>query len=152
MKLKILGKRHVKKIFALIKKQWGADVYFKHVFLQDRNGKLYIINRDISRVDVNKLQINSIGMYFGAIANEELRLSIEASQMIGPSAEKNTINLKKEQISIWLAGNDLDYLGEERGFVLIRYKNDFLGAGRIKEGKILNFIPKPRRLKSTEII
>jgi len=33
---------------------------------------------------------------------------------------------------------------------LIKYKNDFLGTGKIKENKVLNFVPKGRRLNINE--
>ncbi len=152
MKLKILNKKEIKKIFSLIKKQWGADLKFEHAFLKDNKGKLYLINCDISRIDLNKLRVNSIGMYFGLAYGGEIRLSIEGSQMIGPFAKKNVVKLDKKKAKRWLAGEDIDYSGKEKGFVIIKSSNDFFGTGKIKENKILNFIPKPRRLKITEII
>lgn len=152
MNFKVLNKKQIKKIFSLIKEQWDADVKIEHVFLQDNDEKLYITNRDISRIDLSRLRINSIGMYFGLIRNNELRLSIEASQMIGAYAKKNIVDLHKKDAARWLAGEDLDYSGNETGFALIKHNDDFLGTGKIKEGRILNFIPKARRLKSTDII
>jgi len=152
MKLKILNKKEIKKIFSLIKKQWDADAKVEHAFLQDNKGKLFIVNRDVSRIDLSRLRVNSIGMYFGLVCGGEIRLSIEGSQMIGPFAKKNVADLDKKKAKRWLAGEDIDYSRKEKGFVLIRSGNDFFGTGKIKENKILNFIPKPRRLKITEII
>lgn len=152
MKLKILNKRQIKNILFLIKEQWGAEVGFEHAFLQDKKGKLYIVNRDVGRIDLSRLRVNSIGMYFGLVKGGEIRLSIEASQMIGPYAKKNIVDLDSIQIRQWLAGRDLEYSGNGNGFVLIRSGEDFFGTGRIKEGRILNFVPKARRLMSREII
>lgn len=35
----------------------------------------------------------------------------------------------------------------KKGFVIMKYKDDFLGTGKASENKITNFIPKIRRLK-----
>ena len=36
---------------------------------------------------------------------------------------------------------------ENNGFVILKYKTDFVGCGKVKEGKILNFLSKIRRVK-----
>jgi NOL1/NOP2/fmu family ribosome biogenesis protein len=151
MKLKILSKKEIKRIFSMIKQQFGADAKLKHAFLQDKDGKLFMVNRDVSRIDLSKLRVNSIGMEFGAV-RDGILLSIEASQMVGPLADRNIVEFDKKDAKRWLAGEELDYSGDIEGYVLIRSGEDFLGTGRIKEKKIMNFIPKPRRLKTTELI
>jgi len=35
----------------------------------------------------------------------------------------------------------------ERGFVVIKYRDDLLGTGKLSQDKISNFIPKERRIK-----
>ena len=45
-----------------------------------------------------------------------------------------------------MKGIDISYNGKS-GFVLIKYENDFIGCGKITKDKILNFVPKERRLK-----
>jgi NOL1/NOP2/fmu family ribosome biogenesis protein len=36
---------------------------------------------------------------------------------------------------------------EYDGFVILKHENDFLGTGKYKNEKILNFVPKARRFK-----
>ena len=95
---------------------------------------------------MEKLRINSLGLYFGQIRNG-LRLSIEASQIVGPAAKKNFVSLTEKQAREWFKGEDIEVKGDFSGFVIVKCNNDFLGTGRFKEGKVLNFVPKSRRLK-----
>lgn len=45
-----------------------------------------------------------------------------------------------------MKGSDLDKESSEKGFVIISNGKDFFGSGRVKDGKILNYVPKVRRL------
>ena len=78
--------------------------------------------------------------------NGELRLSIEGSQLIGKAAKKNVVEISDCQVKKWLFGNDIEIGTACEGFVIVRNKNDFLGTGKIKDGVLLNFIPKTRRI------
>lgn len=146
MNLKILNKKKVKEILTIINDQWGASIDLNYAVLQGKDEKLFLINRAVGEVDLERLHINKIGLYFGQLLHNELRLSIEGSQLVGPHAKKNVLEITKEQSRAWLKGEDLAAEENLSGFVLIKH-NDFFGTGKIKEGKVLNFIPKGRRLK-----
>jgi NOL1/NOP2/fmu family ribosome biogenesis protein len=149
MKLKILNKKAVKEILALIKKQWNADINLDdYAFLKSEKGKIYIVNREIDKIDFKKLRIDAIGLYFAFIKDNKLRLSIEGSQLIGPKAKNNVYELNDKEVKEWMLGEDLITKATSEEFVIIKHKKDFLGTGKIKQGKILNFIPKGRRLKT----
>ena len=146
--LKILNKKAVKHILSFIKKQWNAKVDLNYGFLQDKENKIYIVTKDISKIPIEKLRINKIGLYLGQILNNELRLSIEGSQLIGPKAKKNILEITEKQAQKWLRGEDLSTKEKLKGFLLIKNKNDFLGTGKLKSGIVLNFVPKGRRIKA----
>ena len=148
--LKILNKKAVKQILALIKKQWNADIKLEHAVLQNKDNKIYLMNKEFANIDLEKLRINNLGLYFGQISNSELRLSIEGSQLIGSKAKKNILEITQKQSRDWLKGEDLETKEKLKGFVLIKHENDFFGTGKIKENKVFNFIPKGRRLKISE--
>jgi NOL1/NOP2/fmu family ribosome biogenesis protein len=84
-------------------------------------------------------------MYFCEIDNLGMRLSIEGSQIIGPKATKNILEINDEQTKQWFKGEDLEMNGNFSGFLIIKYKDDFLGTGKYSNGKILNYIHKNRR-------
>ena len=145
--LKILNKKEIKHILGMIKSQWNADADLDYVFLKTEKGKIYIVNKEIAKIDLVKLRVNSIGLYFGEIKNGEIRLSIEGSQIVGQKAEKNVLELDENEAKEWMQGNDLEKETGASGFFIIKYKDDFLGCGKYKDGKIFNFIGKARRIK-----
>lgn len=147
--LKILNKKEIKKILNQLGEQYNiSGLDLDYVFLEDNEGKLFLVNRDIGKIDTEKLRINSLGLYFGKIEHNEVRLSIEGTQLIGRGAKKNVAKINKEQADSWLGGNDVEVDDKVEGFVILKYGEDFLGAGRYKEGLIINSVPKERRIKS----
>ena len=144
--LKILNKKQTKEILSLIKKQFGAEFKSDFAFLKNEKGKIYLINKDISKINLEKLRINSLGLYFAETRNNEIRLSIEGSQLIGPLAKKNILELTEKQVKEWMQGNDLETKGDYSGFVLVKHNKDFLGCGKVREGKVFNYVGKARRI------
>ncbi len=150
--LKILSSKDKKLLLALIKKQWGADFKPDFVFFKNEKQKIYAVHRDIAKIDLSGARINTVGMYFGEQKKGELRLSIEGSQLIGPIAKKNIIKLDNKEVLDWLRGEDLQKDGDWSGFIIIKHTDDFMGTGKYTQDKrILNFVPKARRLISGEL-
>ena len=147
-KIKILNKKETKEIFNSIEKQWNAKLKLDYVFLKTEKGKVYIINKDISKIDLSKLRVNTIGLYFAEMKNNEIRLSIEGSQIIGPKANKNILELDQEEVKEWMKGNDLEKEGNFSGFLIMKNKDDYLGCGNYRDGEILNFVNKARRINT----
>jgi len=147
MNFKILNARDIRGILALIESQWDAKIKLDFVFLTDKNDKLYIINKEFVDLNLDKMRIQSIGLYFGTILNGELRLSIEGSQIVGPKAKKNVIDMTDEQVKAWLKGEDIKAENKENVFVILKHNSDFIGTGKFRDDRVLNFVPKERRLK-----
>lgn len=144
----ILNSREVKKILNWLKQQYGIkDLKIPQAFLKSSNDRIYLISKKISELETEKLRINLIGMYFAKEEKNGIRLSIEGSQLIGSKASKNFIELNEKQVSDWTKGMDIEINADVEGFVIIKHSNDFYGVGNYKEGKILNYVPKERRIK-----
>jgi len=144
--LKILNSKEIKEILKLIERQWNSKLKFDYVFLKNNRNRVFIINKDIQKIELEKLRINSIGMYFCETRNNEIRLSIEGSQIVGPKATKNILEINDSQVKQWFNGQDLEINGNYDGFVIIKHNNDFLGSGKYKNNKILNYVSKSRRI------
>jgi len=166
--LKILNSKEIKEILNLIEKQWGAKLKLDYAFLKNQKNRVFLINKDISNIDLSKLRINSVGMYFCEIDKIGIRLSIEGSQIIGPKATKNIIEINEKQTKQWLKGEDLEIKEDNSskmsnsypptspqshqnysGFVILKHNNYFLGSGKYKNGKVLNYVGKSRRIQIT---
>lgn len=146
--LKILNSREVKGIHKLLKEQFGFLEELDFFFLMNTKNKVYIINKDIRNINLDNLRIDSLGLYFGEMYNAEFRLSVEGSQIIGKKATKNILELNNVQISSWVRGFDIEHAGLPvlNDFLIIKHKNDFFGCGKYRNGKVLNYFPKTRRL------
>ena len=146
-----LKSKEVKQIKEMIKQQWGFTKKLDYLFFLSKKDKLYIASRDILDADLSKTRINSIGVYFGEYRQDrkELRLTIEGSQMIGPSAKKNILELDDQEVIQWMKGKDIERDFNMQGFVIIKHNTDYLGCGKIKEEKkvLLNYVPKVRRVR-----
>ncbi len=163
--LAILNSKEIKKINNLIKDQFGVlfDFSYYTVLLSPKK-KIYIVNKDVFDLDLKKIRVNSMGLYFANVKNNEIRLSIEGSQLVGPIANESIIELTDEEMEQWIQGIDLDtsehfphpYIPPDKKehmsifgqnqFVIVKYNNDYIGCGKIIKDKVLNFVPKTRRI------
>ena len=147
---KILNSKEIKETMRLVKEQWGADLKLDFGFLQNTKNRIFIINREISGIDLSKLRVNSVGMYFCEVDSKGIRLSIEGSQLIGLYATKNVVELNKEETMQWLKGEELQKECEGcSGFVIIRHGKDCIGTGKYSKGRILNYVGKTRRISAS---
>jgi NOL1/NOP2/fmu family ribosome biogenesis protein len=150
-----LNSKDIKKILGIIKKQWGAELSRDYVFIE-KKGKLNITTYDIAKLPLENLKrISSIGIYFGELKNNALRLSVEGSEIVGKKAKKNVVVLNENDTKEWLKGKDIvlneTYLNQieqgYKGFVIVKDFEDFLGCGKIKGEQILSLLPKARTIK-----
>ncbi|MFT7615668.1 MAG: NOL1/NOP2/fmu family ribosome biogenesis protein [Candidatus Woesearchaeota archaeon] len=152
MKLVALNAKDKKVILTRLKDDFGFDTKLDyHLFRHTTDDKLYLMSTAVNEIDLSKLNVNSLGLYFAAYHADsgEIRLSIEGSQVIGPHATKGVIRLPKDIFDRWMMGQDIPTDETESKYVLIQNeKGDYFGTGRIKEGEILNFVPKARRIKN----
>lgn len=145
--LVFMGGKEVRHFCHLIEQQYGkVPPEFEGMAFISRKEKVAMITRDIEAVIDKHIRINSAGLYIAEVKEDQLRLSIEGAQLIGPHATKNVCEFSREQIKEWLQGKDIAVDEVFSEFVIIKYGNDYLGSGKYKEGLILNFVPKARRL------
>lgn len=142
---KILTSKEIRGIHSQLEEQFGFTGKLDYGFIQNKEDNLYIITRDVAMIDWQKLHVTAMGNYFGEL-KKGLRLSIEGSQLVGPKCTKGIIDLDTNDVMLWLKGNDLPTKHKTPGLVIIRHGKDYLGCGSVKEGMILNFVPKIRRL------
>lgn len=158
---KVLNRKKVKEILCILQNEYGLNEYwFKqkldYVFTINDKNRLYIFNKEISLMHLEALRIDALGLYFGELKENKIRLSIEGSQLIGKGAAKNVVEINKGQAKLWTRGYDIEISEKqkedlsENAFVIVKNENDFLGCGGFKENKILNYVPKVRRIASED--
>jgi NOL1/NOP2/fmu family ribosome biogenesis protein len=107
------------------------------------------IEKEIIMID-ELARIEGVGLYIAKEQPDGIRLSIEGSQLIGKQATKNVFEMNEKQAEQWMLGQEILTPLRERGFTIMKFKDDFLGTGKASEGRITNFVPKARRLKFKE--
>jgi NOL1/NOP2/fmu family ribosome biogenesis protein len=147
--LRFLNSKERKELLARITERWGSKVSEDYVFLMNTKNKIFMVSRDVERIELEKIRVNNIGLYFGEITErDELRLSIEGASIVGRSAERNVIEVSSEQARQWFAGGDIDVEDERNGFMIVRSAGDVLGCGKLTGKRLLNFVPKARRIEA----
>ena len=142
--LEILNSKEKKAIISKLKEHFGIkELSLDYAFFKSNEGKIFLLNNEVSKLNLDKLRINSLGVYFGVFENN-FRLSIEGSQLIGDKITKSIIEL--EDPTKWLEGNNVNADGEN-GLKIVKSGKDYLGTGQLKDGVLINYIPKERRIK-----
>ncbi|HLC73801.1 MAG TPA: hypothetical protein VJH20_04165 [Candidatus Nanoarchaeia archaeon] len=154
MNFKPLNSKEKENVLKLIKKQFSIEeLHLDYIFFSNEDHKIFIINKDISKINLSNLRINNIGLYFGKIEDDGFRLSIEGSQIIGSLALNNITEIDDIDTKKWFLGEDIvTKVDNVPGYVILRNKNDFLGCGKIKNNKIINYIDKGRRIRTSDIL
>ena len=146
-KLKILNTREIKQIKVKLKEQFDYDYQEDYAFLLNNKDKLYVVNKDLSRLDLEKLRVDKYGMYFGELKGE-LRLSMEAAWLIGKKAKTNIIEINETELKKYFLGEDLDKeLPGKNRFILLKFNQEIISCAKYKDQKILNYLPKIHRSK-----
>ncbi|MCF7872254.1 hypothetical protein K9L97_04435 [Candidatus Woesearchaeota archaeon] len=144
--LRVLNGKEIKDIRKFLFDQFGFDELLDLVFLRSNKDKVYVINREVEFVNIRDFWIDSAGLYFGKIQPDGFRLSVEGTQLIGNFCKKNVVEVSLEQKHAWLKGFEFEVDIKDDIFVLLKSGDDFLGCAKVKNEKVLNSLPKSRRL------
>nr|MDO8079581.1 hypothetical protein [Candidatus Freyarchaeota archaeon] len=132
------------KISEMIEEQFGAKINFK---LQEAGKRKVYAYREYTNLEKQPIEIIHYGVYFGKLdEGGEIRLSIEGSQLIGKKAKKNIIEIDHDKAVKWMKGENLKVESKAQGYVILKWKNYYLGCGKLKNGTIKNYVPKDRRI------
>lgn len=135
----------------MVEAQWGITERPEGVLLRNKKNKIFLTNRDFEQVLDQNLRIDTVGLYIIEQPNEnEVRLSIEGSQLLGPKATKNVTELNKEESRLWLKGQNVPTTVGTKNFQIIKHKSDFMGCGKSNGEELRNYMPKTRRILASD--
>ena len=147
-----LNTRELKAFREQVQDAFGHFPEKEYAYVQSEKGKIFLISKDLARIDVEKLRIDRIGFYFAEIYTQQVRLSKEGAQLLFLDAQrrkkklKNVVLLTIGEVQQYFAGRTLerDLPGETR-FVILQYGHEVLGCALYKEKRIHNYLPKEYR-------
>lgn len=150
--MKILNNREARKVLKEIEEHWACklgEILETHSLIISKKKKIYLIHRDFHSLPLD-MHINSIGSYVANVRDAKLRLTIEGSELVGPKASKNVVEINDEEAQDWIRGKNLIGERDVSGFVIVKYVHkhgiDFMGCGHYKNDIVTNFVPKTRRI------
>ena len=148
---KILNENEKKEIEDSLNEQFGIK-QIPGIIMQRGEERLFLFQGELNEKQIRNLEqvrinIERIGVYFAKIVDSKIKLSIEGVHLLQNQITKNIFEVDEKQAEQWMKGQDLLIKTGKRGFIIIKYKDDFLGCGKASEEKIGNYIPKSRRLK-----
>lgn len=148
-----LNTKERKQFYEKLHEYFGTKYFFSGMLFVSGKNKFYVINDKYKEVISLKINTKVLGLYIAEI-NEfgEIRLSIEGSQLVGPHATKHVLELSAQDAVAFSNGKDIPIQNLSKEYFIISVKDattghtDYLGCGKVKEGILLNFTPKGRRV------
>ena len=151
--IKIYNKKEKAQVESILHEHFGIDS-IPGMVVKRGEERLFLFTGSFSEKDIELLQkctfIERMGVYFAKITENEVRLSIEGSQILKEQINKNIFSLNPSQAEEWMKGHELLIKTGSHGFLIMKHQDDFLGTGKASEEKIGNFIPKNRRLRERQ--
>ncbi len=144
----LVSKRQREEILGDIESRFGIskNVFEDFFLFKGTKGRIFI---------TSKIPQESLGYYIQTLGQLFCRLdatvkpSTNMIQIFGKFATKNVLELKKEDAQKAISGFDFEIKNSEcsDGYVILKYKNFFLGCGLLKNCQVKTMIPKAKRIK-----
>ncbi len=129
-----------------LSENYGIDFEFWQNFLFIlRSGDIYFIS--ISDYDYKRIRFIRSGIKLASLDKKSgWRLTSNAIQILGNKIQKNIIQLEnKEQLKSYFMGQKTKVNFVDCDFVTVKYKDYFLGSGKVRDNILLSYFPRSRR-------
>lgn len=148
MKIHFVKSSEKKRITEQLAQQFGIEK-IPYLLIESGREKLRGFSGHLSKEEIlqiaNLTTIESIGIYF-LKKEDPLRITLDAAHLLKEQITKNIIEINESQLHDWLRGHDLN-IQTSPNPVILKFNEDIVGYGKSTGQKILNYIPKDRRLK-----
>ena len=145
---KILDKNQREAILSDLEERFGLDqnIFEPFLLFEATKGRIFITSK-IPHESLN-YYIQTLGQLFCRL-DATVKPSTNMIQIFGKHATKNVLELEKKDAQNAITGFDLEIKESacSDGYVILKYKNFFLGCGLLKDGKVKNMIPKAKRIR-----
>ena len=71
-----------------LRKEFGYALQEGYVYLQNDKNRVFLVNKDMARINLNNLRIDRFGLYFAEYKNNQARLSKEGAQLLVKEARQ----------------------------------------------------------------
>lgn len=149
-RLRVLDEKKFNEILEQLNRDFGIET-IPGILLMRGTERIFLYQGDLTIKEISEVEktfvIERIGVYFAKEQKGEIRLSLEGVHILRDQIKKGIFELDEKQAEEWMHGSELNIKTGKRQFLIMKYKDYFLGTGKASSEKISNFIPKNRRLK-----
>jgi len=119
-----------------------------HLLIESGKCKLRGFTGSMSREEIQELgsvaRIEIIGLYIIKKEKDGLRFGLDGCHAFQSEIKKGIVEIDEEEE--WMKGNDLE-IKEDYGYKIVKFKDDLLGCTKSTGERLVNFIPKERRIR-----
>lgn len=147
MRLEFLKRKEKKEIIQKLEDRYGITnvplLLFK-IGKEKIRGYTGLLSKDEIITLNRNMRVEKMGLYLFKEEKDEIRMTVDAIQLLKKQIKKNILEINKEQKDKWLDGKEIEVDTNLFGFYVIKSESDFLGCGKASQGKMINFLPKER--------
>ena len=149
MNFHFLKSSEKKKLIQELEEQFGITE-LPYLLLETGKEKIRGFSGTMTKEEILELgriaNVEIIGLYL--IKKERsLRLSLDATQILKEQITKNIVEITNEELESWLRGKNLEII-KDGGVHVIKCGDDFIGCGISDGKKLINHVPKERRIRN----
>jgi NOL1/NOP2/fmu family ribosome biogenesis protein len=149
MNIHILNSGEKKKIIEDLNAKFGITE-LPWLLVMAGKGKVRAFSGSMTRDEIAKLsydiRIELPGLYILREESDGYRISHDGLFVFKNLATKNIVDISDKQADEWLRGENIEIDSEDK-WVLLRNKGELIGCGKVKDKKVINYVPRERRVK-----
>jgi NOL1/NOP2/fmu family ribosome biogenesis protein len=149
MNIHILNSGEKKKIIEDLNEKFGITE-LPWLLVMAGRGKVRAFSGSMTRDEIAKLsydiRIELPGLYILREENDGYRISHDGLFIFKNLATKNIVDVSDKQADEWLRGENIEIDSEDK-WVLLGNKGELIGCGKVKDKKVINYVPRERRVK-----
>ena len=100
---------------------------------------------ELKRLSEN-VRVEVVGSYLMTEESDGFRFSFDSLFVFKDKIKKNLVEISDDNAEKWLAGQDID-VEHENAWVVLKNKEDLIGCGKVKDGRVKSYVPKERRVR-----
>lgn len=148
MNISFLKSGEKKNLLAGLNEQFGIED-LNYTLIETGKNKIRGFSGTMTRDEIRELSeianVEIIGCYL--IRKEgQFRLGLDGSHILKNQIKKRIVDIENSQVNDWFLGKNLDVVIDS-GVYVVRNGKDFLGCGISDGKKLINFVPKERRVR-----
>jgi NOL1/NOP2/fmu family ribosome biogenesis protein len=150
MKINFVRAGEKKKFVETLKENFGISK-LPSVMIEAGKNKIRGFSGSMTREEIIELSgivnIEVVGLYLFRV-EKDIRLGMDGALVLKEQISKNVVEISDSEAVEWMSGKDL-VRELESGVYVVKCGEDFLGCGIFSGGRLINHVPKERRIRKS---